>query len=107
MRCTLATLSLLVTLGCASQKDDAGATDSAGSTTHASDTADSGDPDDSGGSSTTSVVDEDSLNGTVPDDPVNLPEFAATNSDGAARSREDVLGDPTVIWFFPAAGTYG
>ena len=35
------------------------------------------------------------------------PEFVATNRDGSARSRPDLVGHPTVIWFYPAAGTSG
>ena len=46
-------------------------------------------------------------NGTPPSSPVSAPEFAATNRDGGARDREDLLGHPTVMWFYPAAGTYG
>jgi cytochrome oxidase Cu insertion factor (SCO1/SenC/PrrC family) len=52
-------------------------------------------------------VDPDALNGTVPDEPLPAPEFAATNRDGAARAREDLLGHPTVMWFYPAAATAG
>ncbi len=47
------------------------------------------------------------LNGSVPDEALPAPDFAATNMDGAARDREDVLGHPTVMWFYPAAGTAG
>lgn len=47
------------------------------------------------------------LYGTYPESPKEAPEFAATNLDGSARSREDLLGHPTVMWFFPAANTYG
>ncbi len=52
-------------------------------------------------------VDWDSLNGDVPRSPVSAPEFAAVNFDGSARSREDLLGHPTVMWFYPAAATSG
>lgn len=47
------------------------------------------------------------LNGTVPPVALEAPTFAATNRDGGARSREDLLGHPTVMWFYPAAGTFG
>lgn len=50
---------------------------------------------------------EDELYGTYPIDALSLPEFNATSQYGAARSREDLLGQPTVMWFFPAAGTAG
>lgn len=38
---------------------------------------------------------------------IPAPEFVATNMDGTGRSREDLLGHPTVMWFYPAAGTGG
>ena len=47
------------------------------------------------------------LHGTRPAQPVELPEFAAVNHLGEARTRADLLGKPTVLWFFPAAGTPG
>ncbi|MEL6342200.1 MAG: hypothetical protein AAFV53_03655 [Myxococcota bacterium] len=48
---------------------------------------------------------EDELFGRYPDEPLSAPAFTAVNDDGAARDREDLLGEPTVMWFFPAAGT--
>jgi hypothetical protein len=47
------------------------------------------------------------LVGQAPASPVPAPDFAATNRDGGARDREDPLGHPTVMWFYPAAGTAG
>lgn len=47
------------------------------------------------------------LIGQPPAAPRALPEFRAINRDGAARRREDLLGHPTVIWFYPAAATAG
>ncbi|MES2644383.1 MAG: hypothetical protein V4850_33160 [Myxococcota bacterium] len=52
-------------------------------------------------------TDVGALYGTPPESPVSLPSFAATNQYGAARSEADLLGHPTVLWFYPAAGTYG
>ena len=46
-------------------------------------------------------------NGTLPDEALEAPDFRATNRDGGARDRQDLLGHPTVMWFYPAAGTYG
>jgi hypothetical protein len=46
-------------------------------------------------------------NGVAPDEPLPAPDFTATNRDGAARDREDLLGQPTAMWFFPAATTAG
>jgi hypothetical protein len=48
-----------------------------------------------------------SFHGTRPDEALPAPDFAATNRDGAARDREDLLGGPTVMWFYPAATTAG
>ena len=47
------------------------------------------------------------LLGTPPASPVAAPEFAAVAHDGSARSKADLIGHPTVVWFFPAAGTPG
>lgn len=47
------------------------------------------------------------LNGTVPPQKLSAPEFAARNFDGATRTRPDLLGHPTVMWFFPATDTPG
>lgn len=70
------------------------------------DTADSGAADDGDGG-IANDVDPDELNGSVPDSPLAAPEFVATNRDGAGRAREDLLGHPTVMWFYPAAATAG
>lgn len=48
-----------------------------------------------------------SLRGEQLAPPIVVPEFAAVSHDGAPRSRADLLGHPTVMWFFPAAGTPG
>jgi hypothetical protein len=45
--------------------------------------------------------------GVAPDAPVPLPMFAATNMDETSRGPADLQGGPTVVWFYPAAGTYG
>jgi len=47
------------------------------------------------------------LHGSVPAKALAAPEFAALNRDGAPRSREDLLGHPTVIWFYPLAASSG
>lgn len=47
------------------------------------------------------------LNGTPPSEPIPAPTFAATNRDGSARSRDDLLGHPTVMWFYPLAASAG
>lgn len=49
----------------------------------------------------------DGLYGTKPAQPLAPPEFTATESSGALRDREALLGHPTAMWFYPAAGTSG
>ena len=47
------------------------------------------------------------LFGQRPASALSLPTFMALNSDGASRTQADLLGHPTVMWFFPFAGTPG
>lgn len=47
------------------------------------------------------------LLGARPGAPVAAPEFTAVSHDASPRSKADLVGHPTVIWFFPAAGTPG
>ena len=97
-------------VGCASPKNESTTTSSSTSATtggdpSTEDTADSGS--DGGGDGGGGEIDWDALNGDVPAVAVAIPEFSARNMDGAARAREDVLGHPTVMWFYPAANTAG
>ncbi|MEE2828894.1 MAG: hypothetical protein VX498_06885 [Myxococcota bacterium] len=48
---------------------------------------------------------EPDLHGTVPAAALELPDFAAVNYDGSKRGPEALKGQPTVLWFFPFAGT--
>lgn len=65
---------------------------------------DSGDSGHSGESGDTSVAD---LHGTVPETSFPPPEFSATNRDETPRGPDDLVGRPTVMWFYPAATTSG
>ena len=47
------------------------------------------------------------LVGTQPPEALDAPEFTALNSDGTTRTRDNLVGTPTVMWFFPAADTPG
>jgi len=47
------------------------------------------------------------LNGTVVDPRPPAPTFVATNLDGSERGRDDLTYRPTVMWFYPLAGTPG
>lgn len=53
------------------------------------------------------TIDQSQLNGTLIEDSIPAPDFVALNHDGAERTREDLMGKPTVIWFYPAANTPG
>ena len=55
----------------------------------------------------TTVEVPDGTYGQLPSESLPAPEFAATNSDGTSRGISDLTDGPTVVWFFPAAGTYG
>ncbi len=46
-------------------------------------------------------------NGTLPDSSIPAPDFSAENMDESPRTKDDLIGHPTVIWFYPAAGTSG
>jgi len=48
---------------------------------------------------------DDELTGTYPSQELPLPEFEALNSDGTVRGPDALRGHPTVMWFFPFAGT--
>lgn len=50
---------------------------------------------------------EDGLYGSPPEAALPAPTFRATADDGTARTRDDLLGHPTVMWFYPAATTGG
>ena len=47
------------------------------------------------------------LNGNIVDPSVAMVDFSATNMDGSPRSIEDLIDGPTVMWFYPAAATFG
>ncbi len=47
------------------------------------------------------------LVGDKPARALELPTFAAVAHNGQPRGPEHLKGHPTVIWFYPAAGTAG
>ena len=63
--------------------------------------ADASSPSDAG------LSDSGVLHGQRPTSALSVPAFMALNSDGSARSEVDLIGRPTVLWFFPFAGTSG
>ena len=108
-------LALLALLACTvSDPVDDGAEETDSPTT----LADSAAPTDSGTTGDTDTTDTDSgttdtdtgserLFGTFPAVALAAPEVTALNFDGTERTRDDLLGQPTVLWFYPAAGTAG
>ncbi|MBM4389509.1 MAG: hypothetical protein FJ090_00175 [Deltaproteobacteria bacterium] len=84
---------MLLLVACAAKQPQAEV--SADTSAPAADTGDSAEPMPQG------------LHGVAPSEPVPVPEFAATNRDGTARTSVDLVGHPTVIWFYPLANTAG
>lgn len=89
---------MMFLLACAAHAppvDSAAASADTSTDTNLGDTADSAEPTPEG------------LHGVAPEEPVPVPEFSATNRDGAPRSSVDLVGHPTVVWFYPLANTAG
>ncbi len=96
-----AAMTLLLLASCAvTALSDTGA--DSGFVADSADTADTSDT-----AEGTDVDTATDLNGEWATERTPAPEFVATNRDGSARSRPDLVGHPTVIWFYPAAGTSG
>ncbi len=106
-------------LGCSTQSAARG---SGSNNTAGDDDTSAGDDDSSAGDDDSTAGDDDTttsntgdddttpppaeeLHGSAPSQPLAVPSFEATNSDGSARGTPDLLGHPTVLWFFPYAGT--
>ena len=47
------------------------------------------------------------LNGEAIDPPLDPVAFHALNMDDSARSLSDLTDGPTLMWFYPLAGSYG
>ena len=52
-------------------------------------------------------IDTSNLTGTEPAEALPAPDFAALNFDNTPRNRDHLVGAPTVLWFYPFAGTPG
>ena len=52
-------------------------------------------------------VDPNELNGVFPPSELAAPQFSALNRDGTERGPTDLMPRPTVMWFYPKAGTAG
>ncbi len=100
---------LLLSLGCSGTPIDV---DSATVSDADADTDTDADTDADADTDTDADTDADTvtqgmLNGHIPDEPVPAPKFSATNMDNTGRTRPDLIGHPSVLWFYPAAGTAG
>ncbi len=106
MRLLTMTLGLLV--ACGKPADDLEDTDLV-----ATDTLPGGADTSSGGSETSETdgapdTGPFELHGTVPAVALAAIDFTdVVNQDVELRSKADLLGHPTVMWFYPAAGTGG
>src|SRR5436190_22677307 len=105
-------LLLVFLLACSGDGSDSPGADGDADTDADSDSDSDADTDSDSDGDSDSDTDTDtdtdvSFNGTVPDEPISVPEFAATNRDGTARDRADLIGHPTVLWFYPGAFTSG
>jgi hypothetical protein len=91
--------ALVLALGC---------TGAGGSGPNDDDSSLAANDDDSGGASDDDdsvMPPDDALHGSYPAVKLALPQFEALNSDGTVRGPGDLQGHPTVMWFFPFAGT--
>lgn len=108
---TSALLASLFLLACSGRAADTPAESGEGSAEGGSDggseSEGEGGAGEGGGSGDPSDWEDLDLYGDQAAERTPAPEFSATNSDGAARDREDLLGHPTVMWFYPAAATAG
>ena len=64
-------------------------------------------PLDSGTDENTELDNSQEYFGTIPSAQLAVPDFSAQNYDEELRDKRNLIGQPTVLWFFPAAGTYG
>ena len=107
------TLGLLACMAACEKEETTGETgESSASTTTGSTSTASTATTSTGGTTFTDVttVDpslQDQLNGVIPGFELSAPSFAATNMDGTSRGRADLMGHPTVLWFYPLAETPG
>lgn len=50
---------------------------------------------------------EGPYHGSVPAEALAAPDFQVLNHRGESRTKADLLGHTTVMWFYPMAGTPG
>jgi hypothetical protein len=105
-------LLLVLATGCSGGKDDTSDlsetdtdTDTDADTDSDADT--DADTDSDADTDTGTMVLPGELHGTPPDENLPVPVFTATAMDGTPRTQPDLIGQPTVLWFYPAAFTGG
>ena len=93
---------------------DASDASDTGDTSDASDASDTGDTSDASDASDASDTTDEpvdlstlNLNGTLPAANLDPPEFVALNRDGTERTEANLIGQPTVLWFYPLADSPG
>lgn len=96
---------LAVLIACGGGKPTPG--DDTGGDSGSADTAETGETGETADTADTAETGQASLHGSPPEEAVPLPDFSATNRDGTGRGPEDLVGNPTVMWFYPAAATGG
>jgi len=103
------TLPLFLLMACAPAPADnvAGDDDDASDTDLLTFGDDDDDDDDTDTATTGGTTLDGEYHGTLPGFELAAPEFNAINRDGGARAQPDLIGHPTVMWFFPLAGTPG
>lgn len=79
------------------------------SDTDASDSSTSDDPADASDTTEPEEIDLSELDlfGTLPASNLEPVEFLALNRDGSERTAADLIGQPTVMWFYPLANSPG
>ena len=100
----MVTLQFLMLTACTNMTKDSGQ-DSAEADVSLDSGQDTDNDDDSGSTNDSGLP--SGLSGTEPSADIPVPEFTATSHDGSSRTSADLLGHPTVMWFFPAAATPG
>jgi hypothetical protein len=93
---------LLLTLAC-TQTDAESPVASAPDTAEPSDTARADTAPDDSGVPPDTAPDADGLRGTRIDPPLAPPAFDVLDATGVTRTGADLIGHPTVLWFFREA----
>ncbi|MEZ4238404.1 MAG: hypothetical protein R3F59_20085 [Myxococcota bacterium] len=103
MRAAIIALVVLAA-GCKTGDDDTDTWTHDFESHHSTTTPDTAPP----GTTEPTVTVPDGLHGVPPDENLPLPDFSEVVSrDGTLASPQDLVGKPTILWFYPAAFTGG